>query len=220
MPNSTAPRQRPSAAQRDPQTDFADAVREAKEIIDRSESQQRKDQMRLGELADKVVHPTYADRTLAKFAKAIRISPCTLARYRSVYRAWKGIKAPGRISYAVLRELADHPDRAKIVQENPRLSKREARELAQEHKGQQKKQKKQIDWFREIVVCANDAVRLADIVEQPYTPEQLRELQLAIEPELLGTIDAGGHALLKLAKFLNEQIGGDKEAATPLRKVA
>jgi primosomal protein N'' len=39
--------------------------------------------------------------------------------------------APGPISpsYAVLRELAKHPDREQLVQANPNITKREAREI-------------------------------------------------------------------------------------------
>ena len=65
---------------------FDDAVREAKQILARIEAEHRQDQMRLGELADKV-HTTYGGRSLPKFAKAIGIASCTLHRYRSVYRA-------------------------------------------------------------------------------------------------------------------------------------
>jgi hypothetical protein len=65
----------------------------------------RHEQMRLGELADKL-EPRYGDRTVAKFAAEIGIAACTLKRCLSVYRAWKGIEAPAPLSYAVLQELS------------------------------------------------------------------------------------------------------------------
>src|SRR5262249_26188247 len=98
------------------------AVREGKEII----ANEKRGQMRLGELADKL-EPKYADRTLAKFAAEIGIAACTLERHRSVYRAWKENPAPGPGSYSVLRALQDHPDRRDIVKNNPDLTQAEAR---------------------------------------------------------------------------------------------
>src|SRR5262245_55893640 len=83
---------------------YDEVVAEYKEII----KNQRRDQMRQGELADKV-ELKYGDRTLAKLAKDLGVSRCTLERQRSVYRAWDGIQAPGPVSYAVLRELQNHP---------------------------------------------------------------------------------------------------------------
>lgn len=107
---------------------FVAAVREGKAIV----AQQDTGQLRLGELADKVT-PIYGQSTLKRFAKAIGINPETLARYRSVYRAWADIPAPGPgLSYAVMRELADHPQRAELVRANPTMTKREAAKIARQ----------------------------------------------------------------------------------------
>jgi hypothetical protein len=115
---------------------YEEAVSEGKEIINKIEaSQDRK--MRLGELADRI-QPLYKDKTLAKFAKAIGIAPCTLARCRSVYRAWygedaaayearTGKKAPAPESYSVAQELQTLPDRFEIIEENPTITKYFAR---------------------------------------------------------------------------------------------
>lgn len=106
------------------------AVREGKEIVLEIEAAER-GQLRLGELADNL-EPKYGDRTLAKFAAEIGVgSKCTLDRYRTVYRAWAGKLAPGPNlvpQYAVLRELATHPEREQIIRQNPNLTKREARD--------------------------------------------------------------------------------------------
>jgi hypothetical protein len=200
---------------------FDDAVREAKEILDRSKTQERKEQMRLGELADKVVHPKYGDRTLAKFAKAIGIASCTLARYQSVYRAWdgRGIQAPGPVSYAVLRELQDHPDRSEIVKKNPNLSKREAREFAQDHKGQAKKQKqKASDWqtaeceryFRKLMVLATDAIEAAEFTKSKHSRQAIRK---AFEPKNLPVLRQGGEAFLKIIDYLAKVLAEEEELA-------
>jgi hypothetical protein len=109
---------------------YNDAVREAKQILAQLRASESKVQWRLGELADKV-EPAYRQNTLKKFAEAIDIEPCTLERYRDVYRAWKHIPAPEResLSYAVARELATHPRRAEIVRDNPQITKREAAKI-------------------------------------------------------------------------------------------
>ena len=115
---------------------FNDAVKEAKAIVAKMADEERRGQLRLGALADKL-DPVYGDRTIAKFAKAIGLAACTLRRYREVFREWDGAGkcAPGRISYAVMRELKDHPKRAELVSDNPRMTKAEARDLMREHRG-------------------------------------------------------------------------------------
>jgi hypothetical protein len=112
--------------------DYDAAVREAKSIL----KQFSTGQMRLGELADKV-QPKYGEQTLKRFAGEIGIAPCTLARYRSVYRAWADeIPAPGldSLSYSVARELVPHPDRAKLIHDKPNITKRQAREIMREYR--------------------------------------------------------------------------------------
>jgi hypothetical protein len=170
---------------------YDDAVSEGKKIIADAE----RGQWRLGELADKV-ETKYDDQTLAKFADAIAVTPCVLARYRDVYRAWKDIYAPGResVSYSVLRELATHPDRKQIILDNPDLTKREAQEIMRKHEGaaNEKKEQEREDewlrdnrrWFKDLVALANEATRAADVVDQ-CTPEQLDNLLQAIDPGLL-----------------------------------
>ena len=113
---------------------FNDAEHEGKELVHRLDSEWR--QFRLGELAHRV-KPVYGEGTLRKYAEAIGIALCTLDRYRTVYRAWAPILAPGRkLSYAVARALASHPDRAEIIRENPEITKRNAEELARQHRAQ------------------------------------------------------------------------------------
>src|SRR5262245_21033514 len=84
------------------------AVAEGRALIKELNGEERRIQMRLGELAAGV-ETEYGGHTLAKFAKAIGVPACTLKRYRSVWKAWDGIEAPGPLSYSVMRELQDHP---------------------------------------------------------------------------------------------------------------
>jgi hypothetical protein len=109
-----------------------DAVAEGKEINVRLKAAER-DQLRLGELAHKVVHPIYRENTFAKFAAELGIDEDTLGHYRTTYRAWKdidlkailppGAKLP---SFAALRELAPLPNRAELIKAEPNMSKRRA----------------------------------------------------------------------------------------------
>jgi hypothetical protein len=135
---------------------YDEGVREGREIVARLgevERGQQRDQQRLGELADKV-EKKYGDRTLAKYAKDIGVAPCTLERHRSVYRAWKGIPAPGPVSYAAMRALQNHPDRAAIVKDNPNLTQSQARAQMRDHKegtkgkSQDECQKNNKKWFK------------------------------------------------------------------------
>ena len=104
--------------------DFDSAVAEAKEIIKR----QATDQLRLGELADRV-EVKYGRGDLKKFADEIGVADCTVKRWRDTYRAWP-IGAPGRdLPYAVLRELITLPDRCEIASKNPDLTKSQAADI-------------------------------------------------------------------------------------------
>jgi hypothetical protein len=162
--------------------EFQAACVEGKAILGKIEEAER-GQLRLGELAHKVVHPTYGDRTMAKFAEALGISKCTLDRYRTVYRAYAGILAPGaKIEippYTVLRELAPHQNCAQIIKDKPNLTKREAQAIMRKHRGtEEEKQKEEKQkqtqeeewfkhkrkWFRDLYNKAEEASRAAEAV--------------------------------------------------------
>jgi hypothetical protein len=186
------------SAHNDRRIPYEEAVAEGKDIITRMDGEQRRHQMRLGELAARV-ETKYADRTVAKLAKEIGVSDCTLKRYLSVYRAWdgKGIEAPGPVSYAVLRELQDHPDREVIVKNNPKITKREAQELKRQYEGKQKKGKsgdwkreEAARWLRRVCVLANDVTRTN--AEVKVTRRALWEIA---EPKLLTDLRESAAAL-------------------------
>jgi hypothetical protein len=109
---------------------------------------------------------------VAKFAAEIGIAAFTLKRRLSVYRAWKGIEAPAPLSFAVLQELQDHPDRAEIVMEKPNLTKREARDIVRQHNGREAE--KSPRWLRRILSLANETVGVE--AGTPMKPEDRRIL--------------------------------------------
>ena len=206
------------------------AVREGQAILAKIDDAER-GQLRLGELAHKL-EKKYGDRTLAKFAAEIGVAKCTLDRYQTVYRAWEGKLAPGPIStsYAVLRELQTHPDRAQIIRKNPNLTKREAHERMRELKGtakdEREREQEQEDewlkhdrkWFKDLVAIANEAARAAGVLDE-YTPEQLDKLRQAVDPKLLMYVRGGGRMLFRVANRLAELLGEDlEEASAPIER--
>jgi hypothetical protein len=106
--------------------DFDDAVKEARQILAKGEE----DQWRLAELAGQV-ETSYGEKKLQQFAKAIGIAPCTVARMRSVWRAWQNDKneGPAPKSFAVAQALQGHPERQKLISENPGMTRAKARRL-------------------------------------------------------------------------------------------
>jgi hypothetical protein len=193
--------------------DFDVAVLEAKTIIAQGET----DAWRLGELAHKIVHPTYGDHTLAKFAAEIGVAACTLKRRRSVYRAWIGAPAPQ--SYATAAELATHPKRDELVKANPAMKKSEARKIMQAHRGKPPKDKGSLDWrkkenqrwFARVLTVAHEAIK-EDALPHSLSPEQLRILKESVEPKLCPTLREGGAALIALADYLEKLEERVKEA--------
>jgi hypothetical protein len=185
--------------------EFHAAVIEGKQILKEIEVAER-GQLRLGELADKL-EPTYGDRTLAKYADELGIAKCTLDRYRTVYRAWEGKLAPGPIStsYAVLRELATHPDREQILQDKPGITKREAHDEMRKLKGaaqEEQEQEEEKQWakdnrrlFWELYSHAQEVSRRVDaVLNSP--PEKQQEFLEVIEPLLLTNMGGFGRRLV------------------------
>jgi hypothetical protein len=103
------------------------AVSEGKVILAKIAETERS-KLRLGELAHKVVHPKYGDRTFAKYAETLGIDKNTLGHFRTTYRAWQGILPPAAKStpYAVLEALATVDDRVALITAEPKMSKRRA----------------------------------------------------------------------------------------------
>ena len=176
---------------------------------------------RLGQLADQV-KTDYGDRTLAKFARAIGKSPSCVKRYRDVYRAFPEIGAPERqlSSYSVRKELATHPKREQIIRDNPNLTRREAQDLMRRHRGTEKEKQKQDQedewlrdnrrWFNDLVAVANEASRVAGMVDLDDA-EQLDKLLQAVDPGSLMYVRAGGRMLFRVANRMAERLGEEVE---------
>ena len=117
---------------------FEIAVREAKKILGRIE----KDEWRLGKIAANL-EPKYGDQTLAKFGVRLGLKKRTIEEYRQVYLAWQDenrgrprfLKNENRRPrFSVGRELAKHPQKAKLVKKKPDMTHREARSLMRKHR--------------------------------------------------------------------------------------
>jgi hypothetical protein len=217
---------------------YKDAVRQGKEIL----SETSRGQLRLGEIADKL-EPKYKDRTLAKFAADIDVAPCTLGRYRDVWRAWKdtAICAPGRKSfppYAVLRELATLPNREEIIRDNPDITKRAAHDLVRNQGGAAKEKlvvlgqeddwlKHSRGWFKDFVAVTNEVGRkAAGVVDlDNWTPQQRADLREVIDPALLEPIGDVGRMLIATeerlkALWLDDDPSRDTAGASPRQMAA
>ena len=72
---------------------------------------------------------------MAKFASEIGISRCAIERRRSTFRNWrdtlKGDPGLLNLSYSVARALEKHPDRERLIKENPRMTKGQATTLVE-----------------------------------------------------------------------------------------
>jgi hypothetical protein len=110
-----------------------EAVEEGKRLIKDLEA----NQMRIGEIADRL-ESKYGESTLARYAQIMETNVNTLQNYRSVYRTWhEDPKVKGFPKFSVAKALVRHPDRAKIVEERPDITEREAKEETKKFKGEQ-----------------------------------------------------------------------------------
>ncbi len=105
-------------------------VKEGKEIAGRKD----KDQWHLGDLAV-TVKADYGQAKLKQYAQEIGENYVTLKSYRSTASKWPDKKDRMR-SFSIARDLNAHPDREKIAQENPGITREEARELVKEWRAQ------------------------------------------------------------------------------------
>jgi hypothetical protein len=221
----------------------------------------------LGDEADKV-EKRYGENRLEQFAEDINFpgAVCTLKRCRDVCRKWPKERARPRF-FASAKVLATHDDRWAIVERNPDISKREAREIMRQRRAEQadatpdqpnqaeegdpieeeedtattpeatasspakakraakeKQQQEKEDewlkhdrkWFKALVEVANEASRVAGVMDQ-YEPEQLDKLRQAIDPKMLMYVRGGGRMLFRVANRLAELLEVDlEEASAPI----
>jgi hypothetical protein len=189
------------------------AVVEVRELLAQIDAAER-GYYRLGQLVYEVAEAAeYGDRTLARFADDVGVAKCTLDRYANVYRSWKDKLAPGPKlpSYSVLRELtpyASDPEVAKIIRDDPNITKREALHLKRKLKGVEKektKVKQKDDWlkenrrgFRELYNHAEAASRVADVWLDCTSEKQL-ELLPAVESLMRDSLRGFARTLIEFA---------------------
>jgi hypothetical protein len=179
-------------------------VAEAKEIDQTADM----DQMRLAKIAAQV-ETKYGEGTLKQFAKDTGIALCTLQRRRSVWRAWEEIQAVPPKLYSVAQELQAHPERGRIITEEPDITSSRARKLMRVYKEQQQEEQQQKPkngwtvketqrWFNDLVARASAAIE-----DGPALDKVKKEIiKQAIEPTLLDTVEQGAEAWIKLVKQL------------------
>jgi hypothetical protein len=210
----------------DERINYYKAVAEAREILATIDSAER-GYFRLGQLAhERVEAADYGDRTLAKFADDVGVAKCTLDRYATVYKAWKGILAPGpkTPSYSVLRELAPHADDPackKAILDDPNITKREARDLKRRLKGveeEKAKEAQETEWLkdirrglRELYDHAEEAYRAAEVWLN-CTPEKQRELLQVAEGLQLMNLGLYGRTIAKFGDHFEAMTGAEQEA--------
>jgi hypothetical protein len=210
--------------------DLDAAIAEGKEILANVRVAERR-YYRLGQLAAGV-ETQYGKKTLTRFAAKLDISACTLERYRDVYNRWDGadppIPAPERFSYAVLKELATHGDKPKIIREYEHLTKRKAHALMREYRADnppdpngKKKNGKPKGWkeiirehrraLRHIHRLATELVGYTKFANEPMTADQLLNLRAGIEAKLLPDLSNAGVELQILALCLTKLDRQDPE---------
>jgi hypothetical protein len=114
---------------------FTDGVKEGRQIviaIRRRETENEKDQWRLGEIAADL-EPKYGEQTLEKFGEAVELDVRTIQMYRQTFLAWKKEKR-GRPRFSVGKELNKHPHKSKVIKLYPKMTQRKAREVMRKHK--------------------------------------------------------------------------------------
>jgi hypothetical protein len=180
------------------------AVAEGKDIAARMD----RDWRQLGELAHQVGRE-WGEEKLKDFAKDTGIPYGTVKRERSVFRAYKDIGAPEPRSYSVAKELATHPDRAKILQQHPQLTKAEAHKLICAYR---KKERGNVSWRRKEIEDSLDALAGAaktaqrselKLVKNAADYRLLKELT-AQRSQFAAELRKGAAALLRSADLIDQ----------------
>jgi hypothetical protein len=185
-----------------PEITWEDAVAEGKRLV--AEGKQMiatadRNDWRLAELADQV-GTQYGENSLAKFATEIGLANCTIKRRRTTYRNWKEIlkSDPGLLlSYSVARELEKHPERERLIKDNPKMTKREAGALMRAYRSKPESETQR--WWRDLILRVGKAT--AD--ESVLNGDQQILLKV-VQPQLLSTLREAGQAWINLADSLEK----------------
>jgi hypothetical protein len=155
----------------------------------------------LAVLADQVVK-VYGESTLSKFASEIGLAHCTIKRRRTVYRAWKEplIGDPGllsSLSYSVARALVTHPERARLVKENPGMSKRDATALMKAFRAKPESEMER--WWKDVDLRMGKAAK-----DETRLDEDPQNLLAVVKQPMLSSLREAGQAWIRLADGLDK----------------
>jgi hypothetical protein len=179
---------------------WEDAVAEGKRLVAETTATTDRNDWRIAELADLVV-THYREHTLANFATEIGLAHCTVQRRLTTYRNWKAIRKadPGLLlSYSVARELEKHPQRERLIKENPRMTKRQAAKLMKAHRGKPENETQK--WWKDLLKRANKAEADESIVKAANRQVLLE----VVEPNMLSTLREAGQASIRVADALEK----------------
>lgn len=104
---------------------YAKGVAEAKRIV----ASIAKNMWRLAEITAKL-EPKYGDKTLERFAKDVGLTLRTLRKYRQTYLRFGSSKGGCAPHFSILEKLVSVPDAEKIIERHPKLTYRQAKEIA------------------------------------------------------------------------------------------
>jgi hypothetical protein len=172
---------------------------------------------RLGELAD-AVGTQYGEKSLAKFATAIGVAPCTVKRHRTTYRHWKKFlskSAPGRFLYSVARELESHPDKERLITDKPNMTKREAAALMKAYRNKPETEMKR--WWKDLIVRVFKAQADGDILKvdgKNFLNTDRQNLLRVVNPLLLSDLRDAGQVWIRLADALEKLFPKPKNKAS------
>jgi hypothetical protein len=178
------------------ETEYEAAVEEGKAVVAAISGKQ----WALGDLAD-TIETKYGENRLEQFAKDIDFDGAvsTLERYRDVCRAFP--EGRGRPRYfASAQILATHPKRWEIVEHNPDISVREAREITRQWREDEAKH-----LFSNQLKQANDMISVAEF-RKKCTPEERLLLGKAVtmSPKSLDTMDEAADEWANYIRWLME----------------
>ena len=168
----------------------------------------------LAELADQVV-AIYKEHKLAKFASEIGVSHCAIKRRRSTFRNWKEtLKGdPGlllRLSYSVARALEKHPDREKLIKENPGMSRRQATALIKAFRAETESEMEH--WWKDMNLRMGKAAK-----DETRLDEDRQILLAVVKQPMLSSLREAGQAWIRLAdgldKLFNESANEEFDSA-------
>lgn len=203
-----------------PEISWEDLVAEGKRLVvegkqmiataDQMTATADRNDWRLAELADQV-ETTYGAKDLVKFAVEIGIAPCTIKRRRTAYRTWKeDLKGdPGllsSLSYSVARALETHPERARLVKDNPGMSKRQATDHMKALRAKLESEMER--WWKDMILRLGKAAK-----DETRLGEDRQILLAVVKQPVLSSLREAGQAWIRLADGLEKLFEPANEAS-------